>query len=186
MKQKLFKTRQSTLICIWITVFLGVLLSNTALSQTGRVGKEQMKKLANWVGEWKGEGWQMDQATRQRIEFTVEEKVEFKLNGLALMVEGRGKSADADFLGHHAIGLIYYSLDKQSYEFKSITQDGNTSLSKAFFDEKGNFVWGFEVPAGKVQFTITLTEDTWVEKGAFSMDGNTWYPVMEMRLKKIN
>lgn len=180
------KLKGIRLNCIWVVVLFTVLLGQPALAQNGRVGKEQMKTLADkWVGEWEGEGWQMDQNTRQRIEFSVEEKVESKLGGLALLVEGKGKSDKSDFLGHHAIGIIYYNLDKKTYELKSITQDGLTTLAEAHIDESGDFIWGFDVPGGRVQFTITITENAWIEKGAFSMDGNTWYPTMEMSLKRV-
>lgn len=184
MKQYIFKATQGKLASIWMTVLLSALLSHAAIAQNGRVSKTEMKRLSHWVGAWKGQGWQMDQATRQRINFTVEEIVESKLDGMVILVEGKGKSGESNFLGHHAIGMIYYNLDQKTYELKSITQEGNMTLAKARIADNGDFIWGFDVPGGKIQFTITLTEDTWVEKGAFSMDGSTWYPVMEMTLKK--
>ncbi len=185
MKDQMFKSLNARFNSVWITVLSTILFANSIYAQNARLGKDEMKKLSHWEGTWKGEGWQMDRSTRQRIQFSVEEKVESKLGGLALFVEGKGKSDKADFLGHHAIGLIYYNLDKSTYEMKSITQDGMTTLAKAYIDDSGNFIWGFDVPGGQVRFTITLTADTWEEKGAFSMDGNTWYPMMEMNLKKV-
>ncbi len=115
----------------------------------------------------------------------MKESVQSKLNDFVLIVEGKGKSQSNNELGHDAMGMIYYNLDNNRYEFHSATVQGMVTLAEAKIDEKGNFIWGFEVPQGKIQFTITLTEDTWVEKGAFSPDGSTWYPTMEMNLKKI-
>ena len=61
-----------------------------------------------------------------------------------------------------------------------MSQVGNIRLN-----DKGEFVWGFKVPQGEVRYVITIEGDTWTEKGAFSMDGSTWYPTMEMQLKRV-
>ena len=184
MNQILIKTTVSKLAIIALIVLQGM-NGPSALGQDGRLGIEPMKKLSHWVGEWEGNGWQM-QPSGERIEFSVRESVQSKLNGLVLMMEGKGMSDGSDELGHDAVGMIYHNLDNKRYEFHSTTIQGTTILAEAKFDEDGNFIWGFDIPQGKVQFTITLTEDTWVEKGAFSPDGGgTWYPTMEMNLKKI-
>lgn len=181
--KNLVKTTVSRLSLVWIMALVGAFVSKSLAAQNARVDKTKMKALAHWVGEWEGEGWQMDQS-RQRIEFTVEEVVESKLDGTAIFVEGKGKSSTTDFLGHHAVGLIYYNLDAKTYEFKSITQEGMMTLAKAKIDESGDFIWGFEVPGGQVRFTLAISETTWNEKGHFSMDGQNWFPIMEMNLTK--
>ena len=184
MNQILFKTTGMKAIAMVIIALHGILNNQSAMAQDGRLGKTQMEKLSHWVGEWEGSGWQM-QPSGQRIEFDVKESVQAKLNGLVLIVEGKGTSDNSNELGHDAMGMIYYNLDNKRYEFHSATMQGMTILAEAKIDDNGDFIWGFEIPQGKIQFTITLTEDTWVEKGVFSPDGNTWYPTMEMKLKKI-
>lgn len=184
MSQILIKTTVTKWAAIAIVLLQGILAGHSAMGQDGRLGLAQMQKLKHWVGEWEGTGWQM-QPSGQQVEFNVSESVQSKLNGMILMVEGKGMSEGSDELGHDAMGMIYYNLDNKRYEFHSATMQGMTTLAEAKIDSDGNLIWGFEVPQGKVQFTITLTEDTWVEKGAFSPDGSTWYPTMEMQLKKV-
>lgn len=169
-------------------LFLGMMIvaalfGQKANAQNARISKDEMKKLSNWVGEWKGEGWQMDQQTRERNTFSVVEKVESRLDGLALVVEGKGMSGDK--IGHHAMAMIYYNVDKAQYDFHSIVMQGQTTMAKGTFNEKGEFIWGFEVPQGEVKYTIKIEGDSWTESGAFSMDGNTWYPFMEMKLTRV-
>ncbi len=179
--EQLIKSTRVT--ACWVFLACAMLLSRMAFAQNGGISKAEMEKLSGWVGEWKGEGWQMDQQTRQRVSFLVEEHVESKLDGLALVVEGKG-TADGK-LGHNAMAMIYFNTDKGHYEFHSLIMDGMATLAKGEFNEKGEFIWGFEVPGGEVRFTIKIDGDTWTESGAFSMDGNTWYPTMEMKLSRI-
>ena len=159
------------------------LITINTKAQNGRISKEEMNKLSSWVGTWKGQGWQTDPETRERISFQVEEKVESKLNGLALMVEGKGMSGDK--LGHHAMAMVYYNLDKGYFEFHSLVMQGMATLAKGEFNEKGEFIWGFEIPQGEIKYTIKIEGDTWTDSGAFSMDGSTWYPTMEMKLSRV-
>lgn len=161
-------------------MIMGAVISNSAQAQDGRLSKQHIDKLSGWVGTWKGTGWQMTES-RERIEFVVEELVESKIGGLALMVEGKGTGTDGTE-GHHAMGMIYYNLDNERYEFHSIIKEGMTTLATAKIAQNGDFIWGFDVPGGQIQYTITITGDTWVEKGAFSMDGTQWWPIMEMTL----
>ena len=170
------------LIYVCALVIFGVLSSESSFAQNPEASKKEMNKLSNWIGQWEGEGWEMDQSG-QRNTFTVEENVAYKLNGLAIFVEGKGKNSDGQ-LGHNAVGLIYYDQEKKSFRFNSMTQEGMNSLSELVIQSNGDFVWGFDVPGGKVQFTITVTKNTWTEKGAYS-DGNNWYPFLEMNLNRV-
>lgn len=179
---KKMKDTATGLLIALIYVIMGTVLSNSAQAQDGRLSKEHMDQLSGWVGTWKGSGWQMTES-RQRIEFEVEEVVESKIGGLALMVEGKGIGSEGKE-GHHAMGMIYYNLDNKRYEFHSIIKEGMTTLATAKIDENGDFIWGFDVPGGQIQYTITIDGDSWVEKGSFSMDGTQWWPIMEMTLTR--
>lgn len=176
------KDTAAGLLIALIYMIIGTVLSNSAQAQDGRLSKEHMDKLSGWIGTWKGSGWQMTES-RERIDFEVEEVVESKIGGLALLVEGRGVGKSGNE-GHHAMGMIYYNIDNQRYEFHSIIKEGMTTLATAKIDEEGNFIWGFDVPGGQIQYTIIIKDDTWTEKGSFSMDGQQWWPIMEMTLKR--
>lgn len=179
---KKLKDTAAALLIALMYMIIGTVLSNSAQAQDGRLSKEQMDKLSGWVGTWKGSGWQMTES-RERIDFEVEEVVESKIGGLALMVEGKGVGQNGKE-GHHAMGMIYYNIDNARYEFHSIIKEGMTTLATAKIDDNGHFIWGFEVPGGQIQYTISIDGDSWVEKGAFSRDGNQWWPIMEMTLQR--
>lgn len=163
-------------------LLLTVLGGHNAFSQDASTAKAAMKKFDQWIGNWEGEGWQMGE-TGQRTQFKVEEKVTSKLDGLTVIVEGIGSGKD-EYVGHSAIGMIYYDMNKQVFQFNTVTQEGTNSFTELKINEDGAFVWGFDVPGGKVEFTIVVEGDNWVEKGAYS-DGTNWYPFLEMNLKKV-
>ena len=50
---------------------------------------EAVKKLDLWVGEWKGTGW-ASAGRDERYDFTIVEKVQRKVGGSVLLIEGRG------------------------------------------------------------------------------------------------
>lgn len=175
---------RTTYKMIWLIIVAATLSAKTAIAQSERISKAGIDKLSNWVGTWEGEGWQTDQ-TQQRTTFNVKEVVESELNGLALKIEGIGTSKTDGSVGHHAIGLIFFNRDTNEYVFQSLTHEGYATRSKANFNDEGEFVWGFEVPGGQIRYTISLDGDTWTEKGAYSPDGNQWYPILEMKLKKV-
>lgn len=176
--------RTKDVLLVWVFLFIGLLIGKTTMAQSLRVDAKAMEKLAIWEGEWEGEGWQIDPSMK-RTTFTVTESVESKLNGLAIIVEGKGVGEDG-LVGHHAIGTIFYDLDREKYIFQSVTNEGYATTTEAYFNESGDFVWGFDIPNGQLRYTLTLTKDEWIEKGEYSADGEKWWPMMQMKLKRIN
>ena len=183
MKTKTMKEQAIKVIFITATVLLGALISQSLNAQIGTTNKEKMESLQSWAGKWKGEGWSIDES-RQRNSFTVEEHIQSKLGGRVIQAEGIGTGTDGK-VGFRSYGVFYYSNENKRYEVKSFTEDGNMSLSTAEINEEGQFIWGFEVPAGSVRYTITLTGDTWKEKGEFVMGSGQTFPIMEMSLTRV-
>ena len=184
MKTETFKEKLLKTAVIIAAVFYGLMLMNQLEAQNATTDKEKMKPLLGWAGEWKGEGWSFDKS-RQRIEFTVTEKVQVKLDGSAILLEGVGKNKGSEEVGHNALGVLYYNSAKKTYEMNSWLADGNMTLAIAEFNDQGQFVWGFEVPGGRVRYTITLGDNTWNEKGEFVMESGQAFPVMEMNLTRV-
>jgi hypothetical protein len=69
-----------------------------------------MKRLDLWVGEWKGSGW-VSAGAGQRHEISMDEKVQRRVGGTVLLVEGRGTRKTDDggvVVTHEALALLYY------------------------------------------------------------------------------
>jgi hypothetical protein len=143
-----------------------------------------MKPIAFLVGSWKGTGWA--QTREGRIEFTIDEKIEVKLDGSVFLVEGIGKDS-AGTVHHHALAFFHYDSEAKCFKVKSFRKDAGYVEAKGEMQD-GAFVWGFQPPqGGHVRFTIRLNDQgQWVETGEFSRDGNQWFQMLEMTLDRVD
>ncbi len=150
------------------------------------VCKEEMKKLEYFTGHWKGEAT-MQRGPGPAVTLLQEEKIEYRLDGTVLQIEGTGRDTDGK-VAFNALGLVNYDAVTKQFKFKTYLKEGQST--DAYFNvlEENKFEWGFDIPAGgKVKYIITLdpVQKTWYEKGEYTSDGNTWYAFIELKLKKI-
>jgi hypothetical protein len=113
-----------------------------------------------------------------------EEWIEWRLDSLVLTIEGTGRDPRTQKVNFHAFAFIAFNQLTNQLGMKSFTMDGRQT--EAYFNviADNQFVWGFDVPTGKIKYTISLSteKNTWNEKGDFSPDGSQWFPFMEMNL----
>jgi len=149
--------------------------------------REEMKPFLPAVGHWRGEGWmQMGPGEPQRA--VSKEKVEMRLDGLVLVVEGlhHAKLADstAGKVVHHALAVV--SADPAGgYRFSTFLADGRSADARGKW-ENGKFVWSPPAPPGReIRYIIDWTvADRWFEIGEMSTDGTTWTKFFEMNLTR--
>lgn len=142
--------------------------------------KAEMKKVEKFVGTWRGTGWRQIGPQRENVAGT--ETVLMKLDGTALLIEGRFVDGEGN-VKHETLAIMSYDEASKVHKFRSHLANGTTGE----FDLKVNadsFEWGFPTQAGSVRFTIRLENDTWFEIGEFSRDGKTWVKMLEMTLKR--
>ncbi len=179
-----------------LAVFCFIVLSFTAIfaqetkkenmpeqDQTGML-KTEMLKLDKMVGKWSGEGWIQQGAKRE--EFVGTENVQVKLDGLALLFEGRfTDKKDSSKVIHETLAVLNYNPNSKIYDFKTYLASGRTG-DFTFKTGENNYEWGMEFPGGKILYTITIKDGVWNEVGKISRDGGkTWIQFFEMNLKKV-
>jgi hypothetical protein len=173
-----------------LTLIAAVSCANLLAQAPGEpVNKEKMKVVAGWIGRWQGEGW-MQMGPGEPKKSSVDEKIESKLDGTVMLVEGIGKAPNAsgqETVVHHALAVLSYDQQSGQYKFKSYLKDGRST--EAWFNVTGEnkFQWGFDIPnRGNSRYTIGIdtAKKTWSEIGEFSPDGTTWSKFLEMNLKK--
>ncbi|MDN4166834.1 hypothetical protein QWY31_15085 [Cytophagales bacterium LB-30] len=153
-------------------------------AQAQMTAEEAMKKLHFLEGEWQGKAW-TSMGKGQEYTLDQHEKVQLKLNGTVVQVEGIGRENGA--VAFQALGLMSYNTYKQAYEFRAYRDNG--LFTDAYLEVKGdkNLEWGFSIPSGgKIKYVIQINEQgQWYEIGHYSPDGNNWYKTFEMTLDKI-
>lgn len=174
--------KKSIFVFAFVTIFASFALSQDFGAEAQRT---EMKKLDMMVGKWEGGGWMQRGPTRETFKGT--EIVQRKLDGLAVLVEGRfSDSEKPDKIVHETLAVLSYDTKAPGYKFRTYLVNG----SSGSFDAKlvdGGWQWGFEYPGMTMRYTVKYTADTWFEIGEMSRDGGkTWVKNFEMTLKKVN
>ena len=147
-----------------------------------------LRKLEFLVGDWKGEAQVLSGPDKGEHAVQVE-TVRWKLGGKALLVEGIGKrKLDGGATGeivHDALGVVWYDEAQKKLRFDAWTA-ANGHVDAWFEAGENSARWGFDIPHGKIRFTISLTEKgEWHEVGEYSPDGNRWFQTIDMKLAKV-
>jgi hypothetical protein len=152
----------------------------------GSASRAAIAKLDFMVGTWRGEAW-MQLGAGERVQTTMTETVERKLNGAVLQVEGLGvvpaTGGTQARVVHNAFAIISFDAQANTYNMRSYLANG---LAGDFVVTliPGGVSWTREVPGGRVRNTARYTSTEWHEVGEFSRDGTAWTQVMEIRLRK--
>jgi hypothetical protein len=166
-------------------VLLFVLVTATLAS-----ANDEMRKLDFLAGEWKGEAWiQMGPGKPSYIVQT--ERVQSKLGGQVLLVEGLGRNRLADGAAgeivHDALAVISWNAEKKTYRFATWVAGKGELETTLDLTSPTTAVWAMDVPKGRMRYTIRLTEKgEWNEIGEFTRDGGaTWSKFFDMTLTKV-
>lgn len=113
-----------------------------------------------------------------KSEFEQTEKIEFKLDSTAILIEGKGKSGGT--IIHNALAIISYDREDQHYTFQSYLHNGRKGQFKAELI-RDKFFW---YPNEKMRYIITLNDQgQWFEIGEYNRNGS-WYQFFEMTLDR--
>lgn len=149
-----------------------------------------VQKLEFLVGEWEGEGW-YEQVPGQRSEFRGVERVERRMGGRLLTVEGSFTAWMGPDLGdvpvHQAFGVFGYDRSTERVVFRTYTAHGAAGAAVQTTEiGDDRIVWGYDDPQlGTVRYTIEAAEGVWREKGEATSDGGaSWRQFFSMTLRR--
>jgi len=164
-----------TYITIVVTFFI-VISGFSQMSETDSISKANIKKLKFMVGNWKGTGWMMGR--NGKSEFEQIEKIEFKLDSTAVLIEGKGMTNGKVI--HNALAILTYDKTKDNYIFRSYLPSGmNAEFKAELIDNK--LYW---YPNEYVRYIIWQNEKgQWYETGENKRE-NTWNQFFEMTLDR--
>lgn len=148
---------------------------------------EKLKPVTRLAGTWKGTAT-FDRGPAGKAEVQQHEVVQVKLDGAAVLIEGRGTVDDAGQARpvHEALGVIFYDPRSDGLKMLAVTRQSGSVLADVTVDADGAIRWGFNVGPRQFRYKITLDADTWTESGEMSLDdGATWQPFIEMNLKRV-
>ena len=168
-------------ILLTTIVLLAGLTALSAQENTAELQRGEVKKLESMVGQWKGSGWIQQGAKRET--FTGTETVQRKLDGLALLVEGKFSNAEGKII-HETLAVLDFAPKAAKYRFRTYLATGRSG-EQDFKIVADGFEWGFQSPMGTIRYTIKTANDVWFEIGEFSKDGKSWMKFFEMKLDRV-
>jgi hypothetical protein len=168
-------------ILLILTVLLTGFATIFAQENNAEQLRAEMKKVDSLVGQWKGSGW--IQQGPKRETFTGTETVQRKLDGLAVLVEGKFANPEGKII-HETLAVLAYEAKDSKYHFRTYLASG-LSGEHDFRLLGSGYEWGFQIPTGTIRYTIKTDNDVWFEIGEFSRDGQNWIKIFEMKLEKV-
>ena len=143
--------------------------------------RDAMKKLEFLVGKWSGPA-QVSRGPGDPIRLVQSESIQFKLDGLVMLVEGTGRGTGGQVV-FQAMATISYDDSISVYHFRSHS-DGRYLDTELKVTLNG-FVWGYEAGPLKVTNTMRLNDKgEWAETTESAFGSNPPRKSVEMTLQR--
>jgi hypothetical protein len=143
--------------------------------------REAMKKLEFLAGKWSGDAL-VSRGPGEPIKVVQSENIQFKLDGLVLLLEGTGRNADGKIV-FQALATVSYDDSTSVYRFRSYS-DGHYLETELKVIPQG-FIWGYEAGPLKVSNSMRLNEKgEWVEVTESTYGSTPPRKSVEMVLKR--
>jgi hypothetical protein len=132
------------------------------------------------IGSWEGDGW-MRTGPGDPQRFVSQERVEPRLEGRALIIEGKHYNQDRTRIVHNALAVVTYDPASGEYYFLAKVAGQPPGDYRGHLDSDA-FIWEMPTPRGKIRYTIRVVNEQWIEKGEIE-GSNGWQQFFEMTLK---
>jgi hypothetical protein len=147
--------------------------------------REAMKKLGFLIGKWSGDGT-VARGRGESLKLRQSEDVQYKLDGLVMLVEGTGRDALGQVV-FRALATISYDDVGKTYRFRAFN-DGRYLDAEMKVSDNG-FEWGYTIDAagGPLKVANKMQVDAkgaWVETTESTYGANPPQRSVEMNLKR--
>jgi len=149
-------------------------------SNSADVQREAMRKLSFLAGHWSGPVT-IIRGPGEPLHLAQTEDVEYKLDGLILLIQGKATSADGKVL-FSALATIAYDDASHAYRFRAY-HDGHYLDTELSVPANG-FSWGFTAGPAQIVNTMQLTgKGEWHEVTEATVGSNPPHRSVEMLLE---
>src|SRR5581483_5655328 len=171
---------------VWIITFISILGLPAAAqppSQSSvKTQRDAMSKLSFLVGQWSGPVT-ITRGQGEPLHLTQTEDVEYKLDGLVLLIDGKSTSADGKVL-FSALATVAYDDSSHSYRFRAYNNGHylDTELSVL----PTGFSWSFTAGPAHIVNTMHLTgKGEWDEITEVTVGSNPPHRSLDMLLQHL-
>ena len=142
--------------------------------------REAMTKLAFLSGHWSGRV-SISRGPAESLKLTQTENVQYKLDGLVLLIEGESTDSDGR-KQFQALATVAYDDASHAYRFRAY--NGGHYIDTELTVQSNGFAWGFEAGPAKIQNAMHLTaKGEWQETTEVTLGTNPPHRSVEMVLE---
>jgi hypothetical protein len=168
------------LAAAFMTSFSFSLAAQQSASNSVDTQREAMRKLSFLAGHWSGPV-AIVRGPGEALHLTQTEDVEYKLDGLVLLVQGTSTSADGKVL-FSALATISYDDVSHTYRFRAYN-DGHYLDTELSVPANG-FLWSFTAGPAHIVNTMHLSDKgEWDEITEVTVGSNPPHRSMDMQLQ---
>ena len=122
-----------------------------------------MKKLGFLAGKWAGEA-RIQRGPGEPVVLSQTEEVQYKLDGLLLMIEGVGRTKSDGQPALQALGLISYDDESKKYRLRAFNDGRFLETETQLLDGGQGLTWGFALGDIRTSSTLRINEKgEWTE-----------------------
>ena len=170
------------LAAAFMTLFSLSLAAQQPASNSADVQREAMRKLSFLAGHWSGPVT-IVRGPGEPLHLTQTEDIEYKLDGLVLLVEGKSTGADGK-VAFSALATITYDDASSAYRFRAYN-DGHY-LDTELSAPANGFSWSFTAGPAHIVNTMHLTaKGEWNEVTEVTVGSNPPHRSMDMLLQHL-
>ena len=168
------------LAAVFMISFSLSLAAQQPVSKSVDAQREAMRKLSFLAGHWSGPVT-IVRGPGEALHLTQTEAVEYKLDGLVLLIEGKSTSADGKVL-FSALATIAYDDASHTYRFRAYN-DGHYLDTELSVPANG-FSWSFTAGPAHIVNTMHLTsKGEWDEVTEATVGSNPPHRSVDMQLQ---
>lgn len=166
-----------------VGVLISIALIAPQVAQGPTAGElEAMKKLDFLVGNWEGQGWMLHPGGREVFNGT--ETVQKKLQGKALLIEGKFVDPKDGRVVHETLAVLTYNEQSKKYVLQTHLFNRPSGVFDVIVKPNG-FSWTIAMDGiPRTDYDMNVVNGEWVEKGVVSLPNGQKHEFLEMRLKK--
>lgn len=142
-----------------------------------------MKKLEFLVGKWAGEA-RMLRAAGEPVVMTQTEEVQYRLDGLVLVIEGVGRTKTDGKLALQALGIVSFDDENGTYHMRAFN-DGRFLETEVKLIDKG-FTWGFTLGQYRTSSVMRIDDKgDWTELHQIAIGTQEPRKYMELSVRRV-
>ena len=143
-----------------------------------------MKKLGFLAGEWSGEASVL-QETGQFAELAQTESVQFKLDGLVLVIEGVGRTRIEGQPALQALGFISFDDETETYKMRAFNNGRWLETEVKLADGENSISWGFVLGEYRTATILRINENgEWTEHGELFIGDRPPLKMIELKVRR--